>query len=139
MELTNNEIIQNSDRLYKSDIVWRDDIKVEPINQYEIDMLKNTKNPIELLAQEPIEKPIKQDARRDYITKVKVIALCRCGLQPLMNGSLLSEKNKKKVINEMKKVMDMSEHDIQLEFNEVCMDDIFSSNTNYCNYPTYDI
>lgn len=139
MESITHEIIQNSDRLYKSDIVWRDDIKEEPINQYEIDMLKNTKNPIELLAQEPTEKPIKQDARRDYITKVKVIALCRCGLPPLTNGSFLSEKNKKKVINEMKKVMDMTENDIQLEFNEVCMDDIFHAKSDYSNYPTYDI
>jgi len=138
-KIKSGEVIQNSDYLYKSDIKWRDDFVYEEINQYEKDMIKDTIKPEILLEKEKNEEEIKVDARRAYITKVKVIAFGRLHIYPLSNGSLLSSKDKRKVISMMEEIMKLSPQEIDKEFGEVCTDEIFTPTSNYSYFPTYDI
>ena len=134
-----HEIIQNSDTLHKTDIKWRDDIVYEEINQYEKDMIKDTLKPEILLEKEKLEEEVKVDARRSYITKVKIIAFGRLNIYPLTNGSFLSSKDKRKVISMMEEVMKLSDDEINKEFGEICNDEIFTPKSDYSKFPTYSI
>lgn len=133
------QVIQNSDSLYKQDVKWIDDIKPEPINQYEINMLKNTKDTSTLLKEEESSTTIQTNPRRDYITKVKVVAFGRLNIDPLTNGSFLSSKIKRQVVSEMEKILKLSEDQLLTEFNQTCIDDIFTAKSDYSTFPVYTI
>lgn len=133
------DVIQNSDTLYKSNVKWREDIEYEEPNEFEKDMLKGTINPNNLIEKEKTEEEVKVDDRRAYITKVKIIAFGRLNIYPLTNGSFLSSKDKKKVISMMEEVMKLSDEDINKEFGEVCNDEIFTPKSDYSQFPTYAI
>jgi len=138
------KVIQNSDYLHAKPMEMVDPIEPKEINQFEIDMLKGTMSPSELLESEKEEKKpltkadIEYLTRREYITKVKVIGLHRMGKHPLYNGSLLKPREKEKLKESMEKIMLLTDDQIQREFNDICIDNLFDSNTDYSTYPVYD-
>jgi hypothetical protein len=121
-----------------------DPIEPTEINQFEKDLLKGTITPAELIESEKEEKKplskadIEYLSRREYITKVKVIGLHRMGKHPLYNGSLLKPREKEKLKVSMEKIMMLTDDQIQREFNDICIDNLFDSNTDYSTYPVYD-
>lgn len=138
------KVIQNSDYLHATPMKMIDDIEPTEINQFEKDLLKGTITPAELIESEKVEKkPLSKDdveylARREYITKVKVIGLHRMGKHPLYNGSLLKPREKEKLKTSMEKIMLLTDEQIQREFNDICIDNLFDTNTDYSTYPVYD-
>jgi hypothetical protein len=138
-------VIQNSDHLYANPFPVVKHVEQQPINDFEKDMLKNTKTPEQLLEEEKNEKPIELTEkekelvkRKDHITRVKVISLSRMGKHPLANGSLLSATDKRKLIETMEKVLLLTDGQIEREFNDVCIEKIFDSKCDYSTYPVYD-
>lgn len=83
------------------------------------------------------EAQIAELYRREYITKVKIIAFDSLGKDPLTNGSLLISSEKAKVINKMEEIMMLDESEITNIFNTICSEKIFSANSDYTIYPTY--
>jgi hypothetical protein len=138
------KVIQNSDFLHAKKMVMVGDCDpVEP-NDFEKKMLKGTMTASELLEKEKEEKKpltkveIEFLARREYITKVKVIGLHRMGKHPLYNGSLLKPSEKERLKSTMEKIMLLTDDQIQREFNDICIDNLFDANTDYSTYPVYD-
>jgi UTP-glucose-1-phosphate uridylyltransferase len=135
-------VVQNADELYKSDIQWVEPREPEPINDYEINMLKNTKNPFQLLEDEIIEtKPelTEKQKRRQYITMIKVVALDSMGKNCMSNPSYFSKKEKDKLIKLMEEFMEKPEEEIKPLFNEIVSEKLFHPSADYSNYPVYDI
>jgi hypothetical protein len=138
------KVIQNSDYLHVTPMQMIDPIEPTEINQFEKDLLKGTITPAELIESEKEEKKplskadIEYLSRREYITKVKVIGLHRMGKHPLYNGSLLKPREKEKLKVSMEKIMMLTDDQIQREFNDICIDNLFDSNTDYSTYPVYD-
>jgi hypothetical protein len=139
------KVIQNSDYLFAKPFEMIDNVELKPINEYERDMLTNTKTPEQLLEEERNEKPIEltdeekeKVKRKTFITRVKVISLSRMGKHPLANGSFLSKQDKKKLIETMEKVMLLTDGQIEREFNDVCIEKIFDPKCDYTTYPIYD-
>lgn len=118
-----------------------------PINDFEKDMLKNTYNANELLEKEQEELSTKQELtneqqehikRRDYITKVKVIANNMLGKPPIANPSFFSKKDKALMIQYMEYVIsNYNEDDLTKEFNEICTDKLFVEGMDYSILPIY--
>ena len=141
---TEPQVIFNDSSMYAADIKWRDDIEPQPINDYEKDMLKNTKDADQLLKEESEERPpeltddqkLKQKSR-DYITRVKVLALDSIGKHPLANTYYFSRKEKQTLISTMEDIMKKSEDDIIYSFNTLCNDKLFTSNSDYSTFPVY--
>lgn len=139
-----SKVIFNDSSMYASTITWRTDIKEEPINDYEKDMIKHTKNSIQLLEEEKNEKPVElSDERREnirrkeYITRVKVIALHNMGRHPLYNASYLSHRDKQTLIKHMEDVMNMDDVEISNKFNNICNDVLFNTGADITSYPIY--
>jgi hypothetical protein len=113
-------------------------------NENEKKMLEGTKTAEQLLKEEAEEKPEElteeeklKRYRRDYITKVKVVALDRMNMPPLINPSTFSKKDKQILITLMEDVMKMSEDELTKTFNEVCNDRLFTQNMDYTTFPIY--
>lgn len=142
---TEVKVVQNSDVMFKSDVKWVEHVEPQEINEYEKKMLEGTKNVSTLLEEEKEEKPIElteeqqeKMKRKAFITKVKVIALDKMGKHPLMNPSLMRQKDKQALIVVMDEVIkSMSEQDITLMFNDICNEKLFASNSDYSTYPVY--
>jgi hypothetical protein len=141
---TEPQVIFNDSSMYAADIKWRDDIEPQPINDYEKDMIKHTKDANQLLKEESEERPpeltddqkLKQKSR-DYITRVKVLALDSIGKHPLANTYYFSRKEKQTLISTMEDIMKKSEDDIIYSFNTLCNDKLFTSDSDYSTFPVY--
>lgn len=139
------KVIQNSDYLYKSDIKWIDpNIETPEPSEYEKITNKNSKTPSQLLEEEKNEvKPEYTEEeqlkikRREYITKVKVIALDLMSKHPLANPSNFSFREKDKLLKHMESLTLKSEDEITELFNVICVDKIFSPTADYSTYPIY--
>jgi hypothetical protein len=144
---TEFEVIQNSDKLYKKDIEWEPAKEPQEINEFEKNMLVLTKNVNELLDEETnttIKELSEEEAeiikRRDYIAKVKVISLDIMNKYPLENPSNFTQREKKKLMDIMENtIKTLSEEEITKQFNEVCIDKLFTEKADYSNFPTYNI
>ena len=139
-----SECMQNSDVLFRTPVQWIENVEPEPINEFEKNMLKDTKSVSQLLEEERNEKPKEYTdeellvlKRNGYITRVKVVALHRNEKHPLVNPSYFSKKEKDRLIKTMEEVMKMSDEDITKEFNEICDDVIFNTRCDYSTYPVY--
>lgn len=129
---------------YKADVKWVEPHNVEPINEFEKEMLKNTKTVEQLLEEERNEVPeelteeeIIKRKRKEYITKVKVISLDKMGKHPLSNPSTFSKKEKDLTIKTMKDVMTEDNDVIDFLFNEICNDKLFNETADYSTYPVF--
>ena len=138
-------VIQNSDTLYRKPFDVVENIEVKEITQFEKDMLKGTLNPQELLEKEKHEeqKQYTQEEldklkQREYITKVKVIAIDRLGKFPLSNPSFFRRREKEELKILMEHIIkDMNEEEIQREFNEICCEKIFAPGVDVSQFPIY--
>ena len=133
------QVIQGGDNIYAKDFPRNETIKYEEPNEYEKDMLKNTLKAEALLEREKTEKALVEDARRDVITKAKVIALDKMGCYPLTNPSFFSKKDKALLIKHMEELLTYTDEIITRLFNQVCTDKIFTDKADYSNFPTYQI
>jgi hypothetical protein len=138
------KVIQNSDYLYKSNIEWCKDIEYIEPNEFEKDMLKDTKTPKELIESEADEEIIvltPDEKIKNIILMFQVIALNRMNLYPLYNVSTLNPSQKKELLGHMECLkMDYDNdliEDITNEFNRICNDKLFSSNKDVSTYPVY--
>ena len=110
--------------------------EIEPVeviyrepNENEINMLKGTFKPEELIEIEKTEE-VNRDLRKEYITKVKVIALHTCGKGLLDNPSYMSYKDKNEIMKCMEKLLNEIEEDITEKFNILISENLFNSKTN---------
>ena len=139
--------VDTSKTLYSTECNWIQDIPCLPINDYEKDMLKNTKNTEMLLEEESKEEPVKltdeekeKQQRKDFINKVKVIALANLGLYPLSNPSTFPRELKNKTIITMENVIKRfngNEEELNKEFSQVCIDKLFAHDCDYTKYPVF--
>jgi hypothetical protein len=84
------------------------------------------------------EEELKKIARRDYITRVKIIALDNLGYKPLTNPKSLPRKDFNKVVKCCQEVINnLSEEEIINKFNDIVCNDILSEDTDVTNYPIY--
>ena len=129
---------------HKSDIKWIDPIEPTPITEFEKNMLKGTIGVSELLEQEKnenkqeeTEEQKEKRIKREYITKVKIIALDKIGKFPLDNPTYFHSREKKRLIQQMEEVMKMSEEEINTLFNTICTEVLFCPESDYSKFPTY--
>jgi hypothetical protein len=137
-------VIQNSDYLYKSDIKWNNDIEYIEPNEYEKDMLKNTKSPKELIEEELDDDALhlsQEEKIKNLILMFQVIALNRMNIHPLFNVSNLQLYQKKELLGHMKSLKADYDNDLFVditnEFNKICNDKLFGNNTDVSSYPVY--
>ena len=133
------QVIQNSDSLYKKDVKWIDDIPYTEPTDFEKDMIKDTLKPEVLLEKEKTEEQIIVEKKKEIITKVKVIALSKMGCYPLCNPSFFSRKDKEILKDHMQQILDLPEEDMTKLFNETCIEKIFTEKSDYSQFPTYSI
>jgi hypothetical protein len=138
------KVVQNSDYLYKSNVEWCKDIEYVEPNQFEKDMLKNTKSAKELIEDELDEEVLQlsqEEKIKNVILMFQVIALNRMNLHPLYNVSHLDPVRKTELLGHMDSLkMDYDNDlmcDITNEFNRICNDKLFSSNSDVSTYPVY--
>lgn len=144
MTTETQSIIFNDSSMYASNIKWRDDIEPTPINDYEKKMISHTKSAEQLLQEEKdeevkelSEKQSEYIKRKEYITKIKVIALDSIGKSPIYNASYLSHRDKQKLIKQMDETMKLSDQEITNKFNEICNDKLFNIGLDVSSYPVY--
>jgi len=122
------------------------EVVYQPPNAAELEMLENTKNPIQLLEEEEAEKLNKltdvitsseSNKRKEIITRLKVVALDRLGKHPLMNPAYLGQREKNKLISLMSTLQDEPEESIIKEFNDICNDVLFSGKADPSTFPMY--
>lgn len=124
-----------------------DHVEPQPINEYEKNMLKGTLTPEELLEREkelaskPKELTDEEKEfirKRDYITKVKVIANNMLGKHPIANPSFYTKKEKQRMFELMDYVIgNYNDDDLTKEFNEICNDKLFVDGFDYSTLPVY--
>ena len=158
-ELTTNElspilakqlttsVVQNSDKLHAKPFDVVQDIQPQPINEYEKNMLKGTLNADQLLEREkelannPRELTDEEKEfirKRDYITKVKVIANNMLDKHPTANPSFYTKKEKQRMVELMEYVIgNYNDDDLTKEFNEICNDKLFVDGFDYSTLPVY--
>lgn len=84
------------------------------------------------------EEELKKIARRDYITRVKTIALDNLGYKPLTNPKSLPKKDFNKVVKCCQEVIDnLSEDEIMNKFNDIVCNDILAEDVDVTRYPVY--
>ena len=99
-------------------------------NQVEINMLKGTMSAEELIESEKEEDEI-HDFRKEYITKVKVIALDMCGKPLTANPSNMSNNEKQKIMLCMERLLNDTEGEISEKFNLLVSEKMFHNNANF--------
>ena len=140
--------INNSDYLYKTDIVWRSDIEYIEPNQFEKDMIKDTKTPLELLKEEAIEVIVLKSEEEKHKQKVKdllmifkVITADRMSLHPLFNLSNLQPSEAERFKNNMESLIEDFNNgmnkEIADEFNKICNEKLFKCGSDVSSYPVY--
>ena len=147
---TNNEtseipkVIQNSDFLYKSDVEWVKDIPYQEPNEFEKDMLKNTKSAKELIEDELDKETLEltqEEKIKNVILMFQVIALNRMNLHPLYNVSTLSPYQKKELLGHMECLKSDYDNDLMVdisnEFNRICNEKLFQCGADVSSYPVY--
>ena len=141
--------VDTTQTVYSTECNWVQDIPIQPINDFEKEMLKGTKTAEELLEEEKkeAETPIEiseeekqKQIKKDYINKIKVLSLDKLGLFPLANPSTFPLVLKEKVMKTMKETIDKygsNEEELTKDFNQVCLDKLFNDSVDYSKFPIY--
>jgi len=149
-EISDNitRLIQNSDFLHKKDVDWVKDIDYQEPNNFEKEMLENTKTPIQLIKEEQeetivlkTEEELKQEKNKNLILMIKIITADRLGYHPLYNLSTLQPSQATKFKGIMEGLINdynngFSE-DITKEFNTICCEKLFQCGADVSQYPIY--
>ena len=143
METTDNQVVQNSDFLHKSDVKWVNDIKYQEPDEHELKLLEGTISSKDLVQLESVEPQIyytdEQKKRMDII-KVKIVALDRMNEHPLIESHLFDRQKKQKLINHMRDALDMFNDEyitFNTKFNQICQDRLFTQTCDYSSFPIY--
>lgn len=143
------EVVQNSDVIYRKDIEWVKDIEYQEPNDFEKDMLKDTKTPDQLIDDEKQEEEIvlmseedkQTQKKKNLLLMFKIISANRLNLHPLYNLSTLQPFQKEKFKNHMESLIEDYnngfEEDITKQFNEICNEKLFSCGADVSSYPIY--
>ena len=99
-------------------------------NEVEKKLLNGTINASQLAELEK-EEIIERDFKKEYITKVKVIALDMCGKSLTSNPSYMSYVEKQKIMECMKSLLSYTEEEISEKFNLLVSEKMFQSNVNF--------
>ena len=139
MENNSTEVVPNVET---NEYGWVKNVEVQPINDFEKDMTKNSYTPetlIEEESKETIEKPTELD-KRSIINMVKVVSMHNLGHFPMADSSRFSRIQKDKLIKEMESNLELYKEDSSLfrqMFNKVCAENIFTDNVDYTKFPIY--
>jgi len=146
-QIDSNVVIQNSDVLNANPFPMVEHVEYVEPNEFERNMLKDTFTTEQLLQREeeltnkPKELTDEQKEyikKRDYITKVKVIANNMLGKHPTANPTFYNKKEKAKMIEYMDYVINnYNDNDLTREFNEICNDKLFIDGFDYSALPVY--
>jgi hypothetical protein len=139
-----HEVIDMNKEPLKNDSSWL--IKEVPYSEpseAEKKLLEGTKTAKELIEEEQKEEnkeltyEEKLEAyKRDYITKVKVIALYKCKFNPVANPSEFSQTEKQRVIDKMSKIIkNYNDDEVTDEFNTIINNMLLDAKTNYEKLP----
>ena len=139
-----HEVIDMNKQPIKSDSSWM--IKEIPkleVSEEEKKMLEGTKTAKELIEEEQKEEKKEltteeklEQYRRDYITKVKVIALYKCKFNPIANPSEFTSVEKQRVIDKMSKIIkNYNDDEVTDEFNTIINNMLLDAKTNYEKLP----
>lgn len=82
------------------------------------------------------EELIKHRKWKDKVMMSKVVALDKMKKDPMTNPSTFRNRDKREFMCHIEFLMALSEEDLTNEFNEVCLDTVFSTNE-YNLYPVY--
>jgi len=143
-----SKVVQNSDYLYKSDVEWVSDIPYQEPNDFEKDMIKDTKTPDQLLKEELKEvivsktkEELENELTKNLILMFKVITCNRMNLHPLYNLSTLQPSQAEKFRNSMQLLGEDYNNgkyqEIIEEFNRICNDKLFQGGADVSQYPIY--
>jgi hypothetical protein len=148
MESVNEPVvIQNSDFMYKTENNWVNDTTVREKTEFEINMLKDTKTPEELLEEEHKEvelKYVEEDTKeklKSLLTIFKVITANRLGYHPLINLSTLQPDQAVRFKNNIESLVEDynngMEKEITEEFNRICNEKLFHVGADVSSYAVY--
>lgn len=142
-----HEVIDMNKQPLKNDNSWM--IKEVPYSEpseAEKKLLEGTKTAKELMEEEKnftseskaeltTEEKLEQ-YKRDFITKVKVIALYKCKFNPVANPSEFTSVEKQRVIDKMSKIIkNYNDDEITDEFNTIINNMLLDAKTNYEKLP----
>jgi hypothetical protein len=148
MESVNESVvIQNSDFMYKTENNWVNDTTVREKTEFEINMLKDTKTPEELLEEERKEVDVKyidednKEKLKSLLTIFKVITANRLGYHPLINLSTLQPDQAVRFKNNIESLVEDynngMEKEITEEFNRICNEKLFHVGADVSSYAVY--
>jgi len=131
----------------ESNVVWANDTTVKEKTEFEINMLKDTKTPEELLEEERKEVHVKhvEDENKEKVKNLlimfKVITANRLGYHPLINLSTLQPEIAKRFkINIESLIEDFNNgmgKEITDEFNRICNEKLFNPGVDVSSYSVY--
>jgi cysteinyl-tRNA synthetase len=142
------KVIQNSDYLYKKDVVWDTNIEYKEPTEYEKEMLKDSKTAEQLLKEEQeevivvkTEEELKQEKIKNLVLMFKVITCDRMNLHPLYNLSNLQPSQAERFKNNMESLGEDYNNgmikEITNEFNRICNEKLFQCGADVSCYPVY--
>lgn len=141
-----NIVIDGSKEPLKNNTDWLiKDIPYSEPSEFEKELLKGTITTKELLEKEKEENEKQKELtyeekleqyKKEYITKVKVVALHKCKFHPVSNPSTFKKQDKEKVIMKMQKIIDnYKEDELTDEFNEIINNMLMDHRTKYEELP----
>lgn len=140
---TNTVICGNEQPLTNNNDWMIKNIEYSEPSETEKKLLEGTITAEELIKKEQEEKEevkdeetINNEKRKEYITKVKVLALYKCKYYPLSNPSNFTYEEKQRIINKMSKIIKhYTEDELTSDFNEVINNMLLDPKTNYGKLP----
>jgi len=139
------KVVENSDVLFRKPFEVVENIEPQPINEFEKNMLKDTKSVEQVLKEEQedkepelTEEEKEKVKRKAYVDMLKVIAFDKLDLPILTNPSNLPKKKKDKVLETMYSIMaELAEEELRKEFSRVCDEKLFDPSVDYSQFPIY--
>ncbi len=139
-----HEVIDINKQPLKSDSSWMiKDVPYSEPSEEEKKLLEGTKSAKELIEEEHKEEKKEltyeeklEQYRRDFITKVKVIALYKCKYNPVANPSTFTAIEKQRIMDKMSKIIkNYNDDEVTDEFNTIINGMLLDAKTNYDNLP----
>jgi hypothetical protein len=139
-----HEVIDMNNQPLKMDTSWMvKEVPYSEPSEEEKKLLEGTKTAHELIEEEQKEEKKEltteeklEQYRRDFITKVKVVALYKCRFSPTSNPSYFSQTDKQRVMDKMSKIIkNYNDDELTDEFNTIINNTLMDSKTKYEHLP----
>jgi hypothetical protein len=139
-----HEVIDMNNQPLKMDTSWMvKEVPYSEPSEEEKKLLEGTKTAKELIEEEQKEEKKEltteeklEQYRRDFITKVKVVALYKCRFSPTSNPSYFSQTDKQRVMDKMSKIIkNYNDDELTDEFNTIINNTLMDSKTKYEHLP----